>query len=134
MIERLRQWREGLRARRSTNAAYRTLVGVTGGIVLAGGIIAIPYPGPGWAIVFIGLGILASEFAWAHRALLFVKLRYDNFMRWFARQSLWVRGAGALLTMVVVLGTMWMIGALEMMSGWVGLQQTWLQSPIGIGS
>ncbi len=134
MIERLRRWREGLRARRSTNAAYRTLVGVTGGVVLAGGIVAIPYPGPGWAIVFIGLGILASEFAWAHHTLLFVKLRYDTFMRWFGQQPLWVRGAGALLTMMVVLGTIWLLGALHMMAGWVGLDRPWLQSPIGIGS
>ena len=134
MIERLRRWREGLRQRRSTNAAYRFLVGVTGAVVLAGGIIAIPYPGPGWAIVFIGLAILASEFAWAHRALMFVKLRYDSFMGWFGRQSLWVRGAGALLTVMVVLGTLWMLGALDMMSGWVGLDRPWLQSPIGIGS
>jgi uncharacterized protein (TIGR02611 family) len=134
VIERLRRWREGLRQRRSTNTAYRILVGVTGTVVLAGGILAIPYPGPGWAIVFIGLGILASEFAWAHHTLLFVKLRYDNFMGWFGRQALWVRGAGALLTVMVVLGTLWMLGALDTMSGWVGLDRPWLQSPIGIGS
>ena len=134
MIERLRRWRERLRQRRATNAAYRSLVGVTGVTVLAGGIVAIPYPGPGWAIVFIGLGILASEFAWARHTLLFAKSRYDNFMGWFGRQSLWIRGTGALLTTMVVFGTLWMLGALDMMSGWVGLDRPWLQSPIGIGS
>lgn len=134
MKERLLRWRERVRGNRSTNALYRTLVGVTGAVVLAGGIVAIPYPGPGWAIVFVGLAILASEFAWAHHTLRFVKGRYDGFMDWFGRQSPWLRGTGAVLTMMVVLGTLWMIGALDMMAGWVGVDRQWMQSPIGLGS
>ena len=66
---------------RTTNAVYRMMVGLTGAVVLAGGILAIPYPGPGWAIVFVGLAILASEFAWAHHTLRFAKSRYDGFFR-----------------------------------------------------
>jgi uncharacterized protein (TIGR02611 family) len=72
-----------------------------------------PVPGPGWAIVFIGLAILASEFAWAHHTLRFVKGRYDGFLEWFGRQSLWLRGAWVVLTTMVVLGTLWMIGAMD---------------------
>ena len=94
MKERLHRWRERLRQRRTTNAVYRALVGVTGAVVLVGGIIAIPYPGPGWAIVFIGLAILASEFAWAHHTLKFAKGRYDAFMEWFGGQALWFRAVG----------------------------------------
>jgi len=131
---RLTRWRERLRSRRTTNLVYRTMVGITGAVVLAGGIVAIPYPGPGWAIVFIGLAILASEFAWAHHTLRFVKGRYDGFMEWFGRQSPWLRGAGMVLTTVVVLGTLWMIGAMDLMAGWVGVDRPWLQSPIGLGS
>lgn len=134
MIERLRAWREAIRQRRGTNAAYRILVGITGGVVLAGGIIAIPYPGPGWAIVFIGLAILASEFVWAHHALRFTKGRYDAGMAWFGRQSRWLRATGAVLTAAVVVATLWVIGGLDMMAGWVGVERAWLQSPIGIGS
>ncbi len=134
MIERLRRWREGLRQRRTTNALYRMLVGFTGGLVLAGGILAIPYPGPGWAIVFVGLAILASEFAWARHTLKSVKDRYDRFMKWFAGRPKWMRATGTVLTTVLVVGTLWMIGALDMMAGWVGFEQAWLQSPIGIGS
>jgi uncharacterized protein (TIGR02611 family) len=132
--ERLRQWREWLRQRRTTNAIYRTLVGVTGAVVLVGGIIAIPYPGPGWAIVFIGLAILASEFAWAHHTLKFAKGRYDAFMGWFGGQALWFRAVGTLLTGLVVVGTLWLVGALGLMAGWAGVDEQWLQSPIGIGS
>lgn len=133
-MERLRQWRERLRQHRTTNAAYRVVVGVTGAIVLTAGIIAIPYPGPGWAIVFIGLAILASEFAWAHHTLRFAKGRYDAFMDWFGQQALWIRAVGTTLTAVVVFGTLWLVGALDLIAGWVGVGQPWLQSPIGIGS
>ena len=100
---RWRRWRAHIAARPSLNLAYRIAVGVFGALVLAAGILAIPYPGPGWLIVFAGLGILASAFAWAHRLLHYARQRYDKFMHWFSRQSLVVKGAGALLTCVVVL-------------------------------
>ena len=80
--------------------------------MLVGGIVAIPYPGPGWAIVFLGLAILATEFAWAHHTLKFAQGRYDAFMEWFGGQGLWFRAVGTLLTAAVVVGTLWFVGAL----------------------
>jgi uncharacterized protein (TIGR02611 family) len=47
----------------------RVLVGFVGGLVTLIGVVALVAPGPGWLIIFTGLGILASEFAWAARAL-----------------------------------------------------------------
>ena len=47
----------------------RVLVGVVGGVVTLVGVVALVAPGPGWLIIFTGLGILASEFAWAARML-----------------------------------------------------------------
>ena len=47
----------------------RILVTVIGVLVLVIGIILIPLPGPGWAIVFGGLAILATEYIWAQRLL-----------------------------------------------------------------
>jgi uncharacterized protein (TIGR02611 family) len=46
------------------------LVG-TGLIIL--GIILIPLPGPGWAVVIAGLAVLATEFTWAERLLNYTK-------------------------------------------------------------
>jgi hypothetical protein len=33
-------------------------------------------PGPGWAAIFGGLFLLASEFHWAHRLLEYLKARF----------------------------------------------------------
>lgn len=123
------RWRARVADRPSLNLAYRSAVAVVGALVLAIGIVTIPYPGPGWLIVFAGLGILASEFAWAHRLLHFARVRYDAFMVWFLRQGLAVRLSGLAFTAAVVLGTMWVLGAVGLVAGWVGLDQQWLAGP-----
>ena len=47
----------------------RVLVGFVGGLITLIGVVALVAPGPGWLIIFTGLGNLASEFAWAARVL-----------------------------------------------------------------
>lgn len=64
---------------------------MVGSLVIVGGVIAIPLPGPGWLIVIAGLAILASEFDWAHRLLEFTKRRVHAWTRWVGQQSLWLR-------------------------------------------
>lgn len=113
---------------------YRTVVGVVGTLVLIVGIITIPYPGPGWAIVFLGLGILATEFRAAQRVLHWVRIRYDKVMAWFGRQHIVVKALSAAFTAAVVVVTLWLFGALGLVAGWVGIDWPWLKSPIGIGS
>jgi uncharacterized protein (TIGR02611 family) len=110
VYERRRVVRARLKASPALNHVYRLAVAVVGFVVLSVGIVAIPYPGPGWLIVFAGLGILASEFAWAHRLLKFVRNYYDRFMIWFSRQPIIVKAASALLTTVVVAVTLWLLG------------------------
>lgn len=127
-------WRDKLRARPAADFAYRIAIGVFGTIVLAVGIIAIPYPGPGWAIVFLGLAILASEFAFAKRALHYVRIRYDAVMAWFDRQHIAVKGLSAAFTALIVLATLWLFGAIGLVAGLAGFEQPWLKSPIGLGS
>jgi uncharacterized protein (TIGR02611 family) len=128
------RWRDGLRERPTADFTYRVVVGVIGVVVLGLGILAIPYPGPGWAVVFVGLAILATEFEWAHRLLKYTRERYDRVMKWFKAQGLWVQALGFLLTAVVVVGTLWLMGALSFVAGLMGLEQPWLKSPIGLGS
>jgi uncharacterized protein (TIGR02611 family) len=128
------RWRDALRDRPAVDFTYRVVVGIVGLAVLGVGILAIPYPGPGWAIVFIGLAILATEFTWARLALKFTRERYDQVMAWFKRQGLWVQALGVAFTAAVVLGTLWLLGALAWAAGLVGLEQSWLKSPVGLGS
>jgi uncharacterized protein (TIGR02611 family) len=133
-LRRWARWRDRLRERRRAEFVYRIVVGVIGLIVLGVGILAIPYPGPGWAIVFLGLGILATEFDWARRLLAYAKERYDKVMAWFARQHIAVQGLGALFTAAVVVLTLWLLGAIDWTAELVGIDWPWLNSPIGLGS
>ncbi|MCX2711736.1 TIGR02611 family protein [Mycolicibacterium sp. J2] len=128
------RWRDGLRERPVADFVYRVVIGVVGLLVLAVGIIAIPYPGPGWAIVFLGLAILATEFRAAQVALHWVRQRYDAVMAWFGRQHIAVKALSAAFTGLVVVASLWGLGALYWFGDLIGFQPAWLKSPIGIGS
>ena len=60
---------------RSDEVAIKLVGIVTAGATLAVGIALLALPGPGWATIFIGMMILASEFAWARRSLDWTKER-----------------------------------------------------------
>jgi uncharacterized protein (TIGR02611 family) len=133
----MRRWartRDRLRDWPAADLAYRTVVGVVGLAVLAVGLIAIPYPGPGWAIVFLGLAMLATEFPFARRLLKFVRGRYDAAMAWFHRQHVAVQGIGTAFAAAVVAATLWMLGLFGWTAEFLGCEWSWLKSPIGLGA
>ncbi|WP_170323150.1 TIGR02611 family protein [Gordonia effusa] len=127
---RARKFRYVVHSNPKLHLAYRICVGVVGVAVLLVGFVTIPYPGPGWLIVFLGLAILASEFAWAHRVLQFARGKYDAWLDWIKRQPLWVQGLFGLATCAIVLLTLWLFGMWSMVGGWFGIDATWLASPI----
>jgi len=45
---------------------FRIVFGFT---LLLVGIVMIVTPGPGWLVIFFGLGLLAAEFVWARRLM-----------------------------------------------------------------
>ena len=47
----------------------KLIVGVIGGTLLLIGVAMILLPGPAFIVIPIGLGILATEFAWAQQAV-----------------------------------------------------------------
>jgi uncharacterized protein (TIGR02611 family) len=49
--------------------AKRVGVTVAGFLLILIGMIMLITPGPGWAAIFAGLGVLATEYVWARRAL-----------------------------------------------------------------
>jgi uncharacterized protein (TIGR02611 family) len=67
-------------------------------------VVLLPLPGPGWVIIFVGLGIWASEFRWAARLLRWVRTRVVAWARWLGRRSPLVRATLTLLLTILVLG------------------------------
>ncbi|WP_433461816.1 TIGR02611 family protein [Spirillospora sp. CA-128828] len=60
------------------NTAWRAGVFAVGAAVLVGGLVMMVTPGPGFLGIVIGLAILATEFAWAKRALHRAKTAADR--------------------------------------------------------
>jgi uncharacterized protein (TIGR02611 family) len=93
------RWRlgSGLRAVRSRvhrlpggRLAWRlAATGIGVGVVVVG-VILLPLPGPGWLIIFAGLGILATEYVWAHRLLGFARRWVTRWTQWTLRQPRWI--------------------------------------------
>jgi uncharacterized protein (TIGR02611 family) len=52
---------------------WRIFIGVIGGLITIIGTVFLFAPGPGMLVLLAGLGILATEFAWASRAILKTK-------------------------------------------------------------
>jgi uncharacterized protein (TIGR02611 family) len=112
-------WRARIKRNPATRRAYRVVVGVIGLAVLAVGILAIPAPGPGWAIVFVGLAILASEFEKADRLLGFARKHVHRWTTWIGEQALWVRVAVGLATLALVLAIFWLYLAIVGVPTWL---------------
>jgi hypothetical protein len=55
-------------------------VGVTivGFAVLLAGVVLLVLPGPGWLLIFIGLGILSTEYVWAQKMLATAKRKAEE--------------------------------------------------------
>jgi uncharacterized protein (TIGR02611 family) len=82
-------------------------IGVLGGLVVALGVVLIPFPGPGWAIVILGLAIWALEFAWAKHLLDFTRHHVQTWTRWAARQTLPTRAVIGALSLIFVGAVVW---------------------------
>ena len=63
---RIRTWVKKTKAGR---LFWRIVIGIVGGAITVLGAVALVGPGPGILIVIAGLGILATEFAWAARVM-----------------------------------------------------------------
>jgi uncharacterized protein (TIGR02611 family) len=75
---------------RSTPAGRLTLkiaIGVIGAVLVIAGLIMVPFPGPGWLVVFAGLAVLATEFHWANRVLEFGKRTLAGWTAWLGRRG-----------------------------------------------
>jgi uncharacterized protein (TIGR02611 family) len=91
----------------SGRMVLKIAIGTLGTLVVGLGVLLIPFPGPGWAIVILGLAIWALEFAWAKNLLEFTKRYVRSWTRWVRRQSLAVRVIIGVLGLIFVAGVVW---------------------------
>jgi len=63
---------------------YKTVVTVLGVLFVLLGIAMLVLPGPGWLAIFLGLGILGTEFHWARRLNRWAKRQV---MSWWRRSQ-----------------------------------------------
>ncbi len=61
--------RNAARTNRALDATWRGIILVVGLTMVGLGLFFLLFPGPGWAVIIIGLIVLATEYAWAQRIL-----------------------------------------------------------------
>jgi len=86
---------------------WRIGIAVLGGLIVLGGLLLIPLPGPGWAIVFLGLAVWATEFVWAQRLLRFGRRLLADWTVWVKGQSRFVQALIGLAGLVLLAGLAW---------------------------
>jgi len=69
MYRRYMQRRNSIRSNRALDATWRGVILIFGLTIVALGVFFLLFPGPGWAVIFFGLFVLATEYAWAQRML-----------------------------------------------------------------
>jgi uncharacterized protein (TIGR02611 family) len=86
-VARLRGFRHRVRSTALGLAAWRGVVTLLGVAVIVIGIVLLAIPGPGWLVIFAGLGVLATEYAWARRLLRFARAQVSRWTRWVAERG-----------------------------------------------
>jgi len=115
---------------KTKRALKKSTIGVLGGLVVLLGIVLVPYPGPGWLIVFAGLAILATEFDRARKVLDFAKGKYDTWQDWLKKQPRYIQLTFWLLTFIVVVLTIWLLNGYGMINDLLNLGWDWVRSPL----
>jgi uncharacterized protein (TIGR02611 family) len=58
---------------RALHLTWRAVIFFVGVAIIAAGLAMLVLPGPGWAAIFVGLAVMATEFVWAQRTLGFAR-------------------------------------------------------------
>jgi uncharacterized protein (TIGR02611 family) len=129
------RWRRKIRSNPHSHLIYRIVVGVVGLVIVVIGLLMVPFPGPGWLVVFLGLAIWASEFAWAQRLLHRAKRMLKHWNEWLRPQTWWVKGLALLLTMVAVAAIFWLMFLISGIPGFFPDSiDEWLKTIPGLAS
>lgn len=114
-VSRLGALRRRARSTPLGRVVWRIGVTVLGCVVIVIGIVLLPLPGPGWVIIFGGLGILATEYPWAARLLRWTRRLATRSGEWIKSRGLALQIVAGLLSVAflaaVVLGAWWLYRA-----------------------
>ena len=77
-----------IKASRPLHMSWRVVIFVLGLAVVVGGVILLPLPGPGWLIIFAGIGLWATEFPWAQKVLRWTKRQVREWTHWLKAKRL----------------------------------------------
>jgi uncharacterized protein (TIGR02611 family) len=128
------EWRRKIRSTPHWHLIYRIVVGVVGLVIVVGGLFLVPLPGPGWVVVFLGLGVWASEFEWAQRLLHRVKRVLGVWSAWVSSQPWWVKGLVVLATVAAVAAIFWLMFVISGVPGFFpDPVEVWLKTLPGVG-
>jgi uncharacterized protein (TIGR02611 family) len=128
------RWRRKLRSNPHSHLIYRIVVGIVGLIIVVVGLIMVPFPGPGWLVVFIGLAVWASEFEWAQRLLRRAKRTLNIWTDWLKPQPWWLKGLVLLLTVASVAAIFWLLFLISgVPSYFPDSVEEWLRRVPGLG-
>ena len=126
-------WRRRIRANPTSLKVYRGVVFALGLVLVVGGLVLVPLPGPGWFIVIVGIAVWASEFEPAARLLDFVKAKVRAWEEWLRPRPWWVKALVALGTALIVAGALWLVMQVSGVPGFLPDGITaWLETNAGL--
>ena len=128
------EWRRKIRANPHSHLIYRIIVGIVGLLIVILGLILVPFPGPGWLVVLLGLAIWASEFEWAQRLLHRARNTLDAWTALLKPQPWWVKALVGLLTAAVVAAVLWLLVVVSGVPRYLpDVIEDWLKGLPGVG-
>lgn len=73
LLQNKMKFRTWIKRTKAGRIVWRIIIGLIGGGITVAGGVALIGPGPGILVVLAGLGILATEFAWAGEVMMHTK-------------------------------------------------------------
>jgi len=128
------EWRRKIRSNPHSHLIFRIIVGVVGLIIVIVGLIMVPFPGPGWLVVFLGLAVWATEFVWAQRLLQRARHTLETWNELLKTQPWWIKGLVLLLTIAAVAAIFWLLFLIGGVPGYLpDVVEVWLKKVPGLG-
>ena len=97
--------RNSVRTNRALDATWRGIILVVGLTMVGLGLFFLLFPGPGWAVIIIGLIVLATEYAWAQRILNPVREFSSRIARLVVSQEYRTKRINIILIITIVIVT-----------------------------